>query len=80
MQQHEVVKVGLDWCRSKKCFQATECGKRSSAVAVVTGKVKNILVSLYTSLKNTLLLPTVFKRSAMVRRFVTVRILWLLSF
>ena len=38
-----------------------------SAVAVVMGKVKNILVSLYTSPKNTLLLPIVFKRSAMVR-------------
>ena len=38
-----------------------------SAVEVVTGMVKNILVSLYTSLNNDLLLLTLFNSSAIVR-------------
>ena len=41
-----------------KVFKRRSAEKVLSAVAVVTGMVKNILVSLYTSLNNVLLLTT----------------------
>ena len=66
----------LDWVSvdRRNVFKRRSAENVLSAVEVVTGIVKNIFVSLYTSLNNALLLLTLFNSSAIVRTLVTYRL------